>query len=231
VGRGAVGGGGRGGRGAAAAVTAPSHPPFRLAPTRANVTTPAHRMHPVHSSPVLGVRREQQRRVAHFTFSWRCMVGAPPASAEQEQRQLASALASKRPVILFFKAASCRLCRALQEGGDLEAAAGRVPVAPITTDDQAAWAPEVRRAYGDARSAQGPAADPWLTVSGRRLRGAVRRPHPEPPHAGSRPLPACPLRPLRCSATAWRPSPASSPSTRLAARSQSPGAPAAPSTC
>ena len=58
---------------------------------------------------------------------------------------MARALASRKPVLLFFKARGCSLCGALQDSvADLEASQG-VRVCAITTDDQAAWAPEVRR--------------------------------------------------------------------------------------
>jgi peroxiredoxin len=65
------------------------------------------------------------------------------SAAREENRLVAQALFSKKPLLLFFKAEGCSLCRALQDHvADLEATKG-VAVCSISTDDQASWAPEV----------------------------------------------------------------------------------------
>jgi hypothetical protein len=123
---------------------------------------------------------------------------ATAAIAEQEQAQLAGALALRRPLILFFKSAGCSLCRSLEEAGDLEAAAAGVPIAPITTDDQAAWAPEVRGGRGASARARARVPGPGRVRRHRTAAAGAPSPParapappggPMRPHAAARPPP------------------------------------------
>jgi hypothetical protein len=108
-------------------------------------------------------------------------------AAREESRAIAQALASRAPVILFFKSRNCSLCRALQDSAADLQAAHNVAIHPITTDDQAAWAPEVSRPPGVLDTRRSP----------RRSASKTLPPHNKPLTAPFAPIAQPPDAPVR----------------------------------